>query len=192
VICGISLGGNVLLKWLGELGAQRPRQLRAAVAASVPYDLEACSRYMEHGFARVYVNHFVRSLRAKTLVKLERYPDLCDRQALLRARTFWEFDDAVTGPVHGFAGAHDYYARSSSLQVLAKIRVPALLMSARDDPFLPPEVLERVRQIARSTDQLFIEHSARGGHVGWIEGGAWRPRYHMDERAVSWLASMMP
>lgn len=191
VICGVSLGGNVLLKWLGELGEQRLPQLRAVVAASVPFDLEAGSRYMEHGFARIYVAHFLKTLRTKTLEKLERYPDLCDRMKLLDARTFWEFDDAVTGPVHSFAGAHDYYAKSSSIQFLERVRVPTLLLNALDDPFLPRAVLERVSAIVAQNPALTLELTRAGGHVGWIAGQPWQPRYYMEERAVAWLAHML-
>jgi hypothetical protein len=190
VVCGVSLGGNVLLKWLGEQGANVPAQIKRAAAASVPYDLEAGARLMEHGFARVYVKHFLDTLIEKTARKLERYPDLCDFEKLRRARTFFEFDDALTGPVHGFAGAHDYYERSSSIHFLDAIRVPTLLMNAWNDPFLPKSVLEKVRSIARGNLHLFVEFPLTGGHVGWVAGQPWSQRYYMEERVVQWLGDI--
>jgi hypothetical protein len=189
VMCGVSLGGNVLLKWLGEQGMSVPAQIKRAAAVSVPYDLEAGARLMENGFARVYVHHFLDTLVAKTLKKLERYPDLCDLNRLRAARTFFEFDDALTGPVHGFDGAHDYYRRSSSIHFLDDIRVPTLLMSAWDDPFLPPSVLVAVRNIARRNQHLFVEFPLTGGHVGWVAGPPWSQRYHMESRVVEWLST---
>jgi len=187
VLCGVSLGGNVLLKWLGEQGTEVPREVQRAAAVSVPYDLEAGARHMERGFAVVYVRHFLETLRAKALRKLELHPDLCDRERLLAARTFWEFDDVLTGPVHGFAGAHDYYSRSSSIAFIDKIRVPTLLMSSWDDPFLPQAVLERVRDIAAKNRHLHIEFTRGGGHVGWVAGSPWSQHYHMEEHVVEWL-----
>ena len=188
VLCGVSLGGNVILKWLGEQRERVPPEVKRAAAVSVPYDLEAGARFMEHGFAPMYVRHFLKTLTAKTLKKLERYPDLCDRGKLLAAKSFWDFDDALTGPVHGFTGAHDYYFRSSSIRFLDKIRVPTLLMSAWDDPFLPSRILEQVREIARGNPNLHLEFSPKGGHTGWIEGNPWNQRYYMEERVVRWLA----
>jgi hypothetical protein len=186
---GVSLGGNVLLKWLGERGRQVPVQVRRAAAVSVPFDLAAGSRFLEHGLARVYVRHFLRSLRAKTLAKLERYPDLCDRERLAAARTFWEFDDAVTGPVHGFRDAREYYERSSSIAFLQSVAVPTFLLSARNDPFVPPSVVDRVREIAKANPHLHLEVTEAGGHVGWVSGSLWGARYYMEERVMGWLAS---
>ena len=190
VLAGVSLGGNVLLKWLGEQGGAVPVQIKRAAAASVPFDLEAGARFMEKGFARVYVKHFLDTLKVKTLEKLKLYPDLCDREKLLASRTFWEFDDALTGPVHGFEGAHDYYKRSSSLQFLSKIRVPTLLMNAWNDPFLPRFALERVSKVALDSPFLSTDFSKRGGHVGWVDGQPWVQGYYMERRVVSWLEEM--
>jgi predicted alpha/beta-fold hydrolase len=188
VICGVSLGGNVLLKWLGEQSTRVPSQIKRAAAVSVPYDLEAGARLMEHGFSRVYVRHFLATLVAKTVAKLETYPDLCDREKLLAARTFFDFDDVLTGPLHGFSGAHDYYERSSSIHFLADVRVPTLLMSAWNDPFLPISVLRAVQNVAKQHEYLFVEFSLGGGHVGWVAGQPWAQRYHMEGRVVAWLA----
>jgi uncharacterized protein len=189
VLCGVSLGGNVLLKWLGERGRGVPAQVKRAAAVSVPFDLEAGARLMEKGFARVYVRHFLETLVEKTEKKLERYPDLCDIERLRTARTFFEFDDQLTGPVHGFAGAHDYYRRSSSIHFLDDIRVSTLLMNAWDDPFLPKAVLVNVRNIARRNQHLFVEFPLSGGHVGWVAGQPWSQRYYMEGRVVRWLAT---
>ena len=190
VMCGVSLGGNVLLKWLGEQGDHLPVQVERAAAVSVPFDLEAGARLMEHGFAQVYVRHFIATLFAKAVQKLQRYPDLCDAVRLRRARTFFEFDDTLTGPVHGFAGAHDYYKRSSSIHYLDKVRVPALLISAWNDPFLPREVLAAVRNMASGNPYLFVEFPLSGGHVGFVAGQPWSQRYYMEDRVVEWLANV--
>lgn len=185
---GVSLGANVLLKWLGDHATTIPVEIRAAAAVSTPFDLAAGSRYLERGFSSRYVHFFVRSLREKAFAALERHPTLpIDRRALDRARTFLEFDDAVTAPVHGFRDAADYYARSSSLPVLANIRVPTLLLSAMDDPFLPMVVLDEVRRIAAANPSLELDFTPQGGHVGWVTGPPWRPRYHMESRVTDWL-----
>lgn len=185
---GVSLGANVLLKWLGEQGDRTPPELRRAAAISTPFDLAAGSRHLERGFSRVYVRHFVKGLRAKALRTLARHPGLpVDRGRLLAARSFWDFDDVFTGPVHGFAGADDYYARSSSLGFLDRITVPTLLHSAVDDPFLPAAILDRVREVARRTPALTVDFTPHGGHVGWVAGPPWAPIYWMEHRVTHWL-----
>ena len=191
-LVGFSLGGNVLLKWLGEQGDEIPREVRAAAAVSVPFDLERGSRFIERGFARVYTKHFLRTLRAKARMKLARDPDLFDSSALERAHTLFEFDDVVTAPVHGFEGATDYYRRSSSLRFLTSIRRPTLLLSAYDDPFLPPDVLHEVERLARENHCLSVEFHQRGGHVGFISGRIpWAPRYYAEERVMDFLEDFL-
>jgi predicted alpha/beta-fold hydrolase len=186
---GVSLGGNVLLKWLGERG---DRPLRAAAAVSVPYDLEAGARAISRGFSRIYDMSFLRSLRRKAISKLARYPELFDRDRLARARNVFEFDDAVTAPVHGFADARDYYTRSSSRHFLARIRVPTLLLSAFDDPFLPREVLTEIRAVAATNRCLAPEFHEGGGHVGFVGGPwPWRARYFAEERVFAFLERAM-
>ncbi len=188
---GVSLGANVLLKWLGEQGGKVPGEVRRAVAVSTPFDLHEGSRHLERGFSRVYSRHFVRSLKAKATAALERHPSLpVERDRVLASRTFWEFDDAFTGPVHGFAGADDYYARSSSIHFLPRITVPTLLLSAVDDPFLPRVVLDRVRSTAAANDRLEFEFTPEGGHVGWVMGAPWAPRYYLDSRIPDWLSRL--
>lgn len=191
LLTGVSLGGNVLLKWLGE-GSASTRRVRAAAAVSVPFDLEAGARRISEGVSRIYDWSFLRSLRRKALRKLARYPDLFDEPKLVRARNVFEFDDAVTAPVHGFASAVDYYARASSMSFLARIRVPTLLLSAENDPFLPSAVLERVRRVASDNPHLSIEFVAGGGHVGFVSGPLpWRARYYAEERVFRFFDGMM-
>jgi uncharacterized protein len=190
-LAGVSLGGNVLLKWLGERGVEDvPAAVRGAAAVSVPFDLARGSRRISQGFSRVYERFFLRSLVAKARRKLAHHPDLCEATALDRVRTIWDFDDAVTAPLHGFRDALDYYTRSSSIHFLSGIRVPTLLLSAVDDPFLPPEVLDDVRSIARHNPALEVEFVGRGGHVGFISGRVpWRPLYYAEWRAADFLAA---
>jgi len=189
-LTGFSLGGNVLLKWLGERGNDLPPEVRGAAAVSVPFDLERGSRFIERGFSRIYTRHFLRTLRAKARAKLARDPDLFDAAALERARTLFAFDDAVTAPVHGFADALDYYRRSSSIRFLPSIRRPTLLLSAYDDPFLPSAVLGEVATMARANPCLVPEFHRRGGHVGFIAGRwPWSPRYYAEDRVLSFLRS---
>ncbi|MEP6993615.1 MAG: alpha/beta fold hydrolase [Acidobacteriota bacterium] len=185
---GSSLGGNVLLKWLGEHPGQR--DVAAAVALSTPYDLGASGRYMESAGGRVYVRNFLRTLRAKALEAARRFPEAAakiDIPRTLTARTFWEFDDAANAPLHDFAGADDYYRRASSIGFLPRVATPTLCMSSQDDPFLPREALERARSCAGKAVEFLI--TARGGHIGWVTG-RWpgRPRYFAEQVAVDWLA----
>lgn len=188
---GVSLGGNVLLKWLGE-GSATANGVRAATAVSVPFDLEAGARKISEGVSRIYDWSFLRSLRQKARTKLTRYPDLFDDEKLGRARNVFEFDDTVTAPVHGFANAVDYYSRSSSLGFLARIRTPTLLLSAVNDPFLPPAVLDRARAEAQSNPNLTVEFVNQGGHVGFVEGWApWRAEYYAERRMFRFFDAAM-
>ena len=172
---GASLGGNVLLKWLGEHPGQR--DVAAAATMSVPYDLGAGADHIN----RLYVARFLRTLKAKALLR-----DGLDRDAVLRAHTFRQFDDAATAPLHGFRDADDYYVRSSSIRFLDKITTPTLCLSAEDDPFLPRGVLPRAR--AAASDAVEIRVSPRGGHTGFIAGALpWRCEYWAEELMVSWL-----
>lgn len=188
-LVGVSLGGNVLLKYLGERGDDVPDAVRAAAAISVPFDLARGSRHISRGFSKIYERYFIKSLRSKALAKFERYPDLCDRAVVERVRTLWEFDDAVTAPVHGFRDATDYYTQSSSIHFLRGVRRPTLLLSAGDDPFLPKAVLDEVRAIARENAALQVEFVSRGGHVGFVSGRLpWRPTWWAEWRALEFLA----
>ncbi|WP_025410245.1 YheT family hydrolase [Gemmatirosa kalamazoonensis] len=191
-ICGVSLGGNVLLKYLGERGPEVPGAVFAAIAVSVPYDLARGARHIGRGFARVYERNFLRSLRGKVVAKRERFPDLADDATLRRARSIWDFDDVVTAPVHGFRDAADYYARSSALGFLAGVHVPTLLLSAADDPFLPAAVLDEVRAAAADNPALYVEFTAHGGHVGFVGGRApWRVEYYAERRTFEFLGERL-
>lgn len=189
VASGVSLGGNVLLKYLGEKGDAVPSQLKAAVAISVPFDLARSSLQIQTGFARLYQWHFMRSLRRKALMKLTQFPDIAPVEALARTRTMYDFDDVITAPLHGFASADDYYTRSSSLGWLHGIRRPTLLLSSTDDPFLPPDVFDQVRRIAADNAWLALEFHPRGGHAGFIAAEGHRLKYFAEKRACDFLAS---
>jgi predicted alpha/beta-fold hydrolase len=190
VLAGFSLGGNVLLKWLGEQGAGLPPQVKAAAAVSVPYDLERGSRHIERGFSRLYTRHFLATLRRKAFRKLAQHPGLFDGARLNDARSLYDFDETVTAPVHGFRGASDYYSRSSSFQFLPGICHSTLLLSAYDDPFLPREVLSDVAKVASTNPALTVEFHEHGGHVGFVAGHVpWRPIYYAEERVIGFLST---
>jgi uncharacterized protein len=184
---GVSLGGNVLLKWLGESAGRTA--VAAAAALSTPYDLAASARHLETRRGRAYVGNFLSTLRRKAIDAAGRFPEAAERMNLprvLRARTFREFDDAATAPLHGFAGADDYYRRSSSLFFLPRITTPTLCVSAEDDPFLGAESLARARSAASSSVAFHV--TERGGHIGFVGGiNPWRPVYWAEELAVGWL-----
>ena len=188
-IAGVSLGGNVLLRFLGERGTDLPRQLIAAAAISVPFDLLRSSRRINRGFSRVYQRYFLDSLRRKASEKQRRFPDLAAPDAIAGLRTLEEFDDLITGPLHGYRDAEDYYRRASSLPVLDRIGLNTLLLSAADDPMLPREVLDDVRAVARHNPKLRIEFVDRGGHAGFIAGSSpWRPFYYAEYRVGEFFA----
>ncbi len=186
IACGVSLGGNVLTKLVGDAGLPLPSTLRAAVGVSVPFDLERGSRHISRGVTSMYERWFLRSLRVKALEKASRYPDRFPApETIARIRTLWEFDDLITGPLHGFAGASDYYTRSSAKHFVQSARIPLLLLSAADDPFLPSDVLDEVREHARRNPLVQTEFVPHGGHVGFVTGDS--PR-----RSRSYLAERIP
>jgi uncharacterized protein len=184
---GVSLGGNVLLKWLGENPGER--LVAAAATLSVPYDLAAGDRHMASFPSALYVRAFVKTLVPKAESILRRFPETAARIDLPRAARAWtfrEFDDAATAPLHGFAGADDYYARSSSLRVLGAITAPTLCLSALDDPFVPPESVDAAR--AAASPPVRFRVTERGGHAGWVAADGLRPVYWGEEEAISFLA----
>lgn len=191
IVCaGLSLGGNVLLKYLGERGDRLPTQVLAAVAISAPVDLKQSAYALDHGFARVYGRRLVKSLKRKALAKLERFPDLADRQALIKVRTLKEFDDLVTAPVHGFKDAEAYWAASSANQFLPHIARPTLLINARNDPFFPPQYLPQPERVGNPW--LTMDYPASGGHLGFVSGAwPWKPIMWADERAVEFLREQL-
>lgn len=164
---GVSLGGNALLKWLGEQGVTAGRLITAAAAISAPLDLAASDASLTCGFNRLYARHFLKRLIPKALTKLERYPGLYRADAVRAARSLRSFDDVVTAPLHGFRDAADYYARSSAKQFLPAIAAPTLLLNALNDPFLPAAALPGPGQMSSS---LTLETPGAGGHVGFVHG----------------------
>ena len=192
LLAGVSLGGNVLLKFLGERGVAVPGRVVAAAAVSVPYDLARSSRHIDRGFSRVYQSHFLRSLERKAALKHAAFPDRLPPAAVARSRSLYAFDDDVTAPLHGFVDAEDYYSQSSAIRWLPGVAVPTLLLSAIDDPFLPADVLDQVRHIAAANPALEIEFVKRGGHVGFIGGRVpWRPIYYLERRLGEFFAERL-
>jgi len=184
---GYSMGGNVLLKWLGERGANAP--LAAAVAVSVPYTLSLTADRLTRGLSRIYQRRLIGDLRAKLRRKFSHRASPIDLERAHGSRNFWEFDDRVTAPLHGFKDVHDYYSRSSSRQYLRDISVPTLMLHAEDDPFMTPEGLPSHDELSPS---IALEVSARGGHVGFVHGNLpWRPRYWLEERIPAFLESYL-
>ncbi|MBL8482643.1 MAG: hydrolase [Rhodocyclaceae bacterium] len=162
---GVSLGGNALLCWLGAQGAQAGAVISAAAAVCAPLDLALCGRALERGFARVYTRHFLRSLKPRALAKLQRWPGSVNAAAVHKARTLYEFDDAVTAPLHGYHGAQDYWTRASAKHVLGQIALPTLILHARNDPFVPLRSLPAPEQLPAN---VTLEVTAEGGHVGFV------------------------
>jgi predicted alpha/beta-fold hydrolase len=174
---GVSLGGNVLLKWLGERGAGAAERVPRAAAISAPLDLAAAANALDRGVNRLlYTRMFLGTLKPKSLAKLERFPGLYDDARLRRARTFREFDDLVTAPLHGFRDAEHYWRLSSSGAYLQHVRVPTLLVNARNDPFLPEPAL--LAAAANASGVVEREFPPRGGHVGFRP--AWLARRLME------------
>ena len=166
-VVGVSLGGNAFAKWLGENGEAARDIVDRAVVVSAPMDLMAAGDALEKGFALLYARHFLGTLKKNSLAKLERFPGLFDGNAVARARTLREFDDAFTAPVHGFRDCDDYYVKSSAKAFLSAVHVPTLLVNARDDPFLPEAALPTEREVSAA---VRLEFPARGGHVGFVSG----------------------
>jgi predicted alpha/beta-fold hydrolase len=188
-VVGVSIGGNVLLKWLGEQGDAAPTPLAGAVAISVPFDLEACARMMDQGLPKVlYTASFIRSLHVKTRAKARVHPGFVDVSAALRATTFAAYDRAVTAPLHGFADEIDYWRRASSGRYLTHIRRPTLLLHALDDPFIPSSSLPDPRGLPPAVHAEFVPI---GGHAGFVEGAPWRAGSWAERRAVEFLAAVL-
>ncbi|MEO0456138.1 MAG: alpha/beta fold hydrolase [Cyanobacteria bacterium P01_A01_bin.114] len=190
VCIGISLGGNVLLKYLGEQGQTVPNQLKGAVTISTPFDLNAGIVYVEEGLSLLYVRRFIKSLKRKTFQKLEHYPDLVDRQSLRSVKTLSDFDELFTAPVHGFPNAETYWRSSSSIHFLSAIRRPTLLINAQDDPFYPAKALP-YQQVA-DNDFLTGLFPRQGGHGAFIDGGwPFRLSCWADQQALTFLHKIL-
>lgn len=175
---GVSLGGNALLLWLGMQGAAAGGVIDAAAAVSAPLDLTACGHHLARGFNRVYTRDFLASLKLHAAEKLARFPGAFDGARLRAARTLYEFDDAYTAPVHGFADAADYWRRASAKPWLGQIALPTLVLNARNDPFMPAGALPQAQAVSAA---VRLELPAQGGHVGFVSGAfpgtlAWLPQ----------------
>ena len=175
---GVSLGGNALLKWLGEQGPAANAVVNAAAAVSAPVDLMASGDALGRGFNRVYTRNFLTTMRRKTLAKLALFPDLCDRRLMQAARTLRDFDNVVTAPLHGYRDTDDYWTRASAKPVLKHISVPTLMLNARNDPFLPAAALPIATELSAA---VTVDFPATGGHVGFVTGAFpgrldWLPR----------------
>ena len=176
-LAGFSLGGNVVLKLLGELGDEARGLVTAAAACSVPIDLEACCRQMMKPENRIYERRFVRSLKGRYLRRAAEYPDVYKTAGLDQIRTVMEFDDSITAPYFGFGDAERYYATQSSQHVLERIAVPVLMIQAQDDPLIPYPVYERQSAFQRNP-YLRLVATQHGGHVGFIARRP--PRFWLD------------
>ncbi len=189
-LVGFSLGGNVVAKYLGERGDDVPDDVRAAAVISVPFDLAGCGRALDGpGLAAwIYRERFLRQLRRKVTAKARRLAHI-DAGRGLSARTLRDFDDAVTGPLHGFTGADEYYARSSSRAYLAGVHRPLLVIQAEDDPFVPASTLPLAALAANP--RITLELHREGGHVAFVDGWPWRTRRYAELRAVEFLAAQL-
>ena len=182
---GYSLGGNVLLKWLGETGTDNP--LSAALAISVPYKLADCAERLNHGFSLIYQKILLAIMLRATRQKYARRDDI-DLRVTRRLRTIRDFDNCITAPLHGFRDVEHYYGNASSFPYLQHIRTPTLLLHARNDPFMWPSTLPAENDLS---DQVTLELSPDGGHVGFISGSPLRPVYWLEQRIPEYIESFL-
>ncbi len=184
-IVGYSLGGNVLLKWLGEQSDKV--SIKAAVAVSVPLMLDICATEIHRGFSRIYETALLRTLRHKTRQKAlkfgsDKLPKLED---ISKLNSFWKFDDQVTAPAHGYKNAEDYYNKASSRQFVKYIKIPTLIIQSKDDPFMNATVLPDMHEIPA---EVILETNSHGGHVGFIQGKwPWQAEYYLEQRIPNFL-----
>jgi hypothetical protein len=182
-VVGYSLGGNVLLKWLGETGARTP--IHAAVAVSVPFLLGAAADRLEVGFSRLYQWELMQRMRRSVRKKSQTVALPLDLAQVARLRTFREFDEHVTARLHGFAGAEDYYAQSSSRQFLHRIATPTLIVHSKDDPFMTSGTVPTRAELSAAIE---FELCDTGGHVGFVADSLpWRPRFWLEEKIPAFL-----
>ena len=184
---GFSLGGNVLLKWLGETGQANP--LRAATAVSVPFELNKAVKRFQRGFSQIYQWHLLKCLRKRLTKKFRQHQALPFFPTLANLKTIWEFDEKITAPLHGFAGAEEYYSLCSSRQYLSKIRIPTLLVHAQDDPFMTQDLIPEQEELA---EPVKLELTPTGGHVGFVSGRfPWRSEYWLEKRVPAFLKTYL-
>lgn len=189
-VLGYSLGGNVLLKWMGEVGDAAPAHVAGAAAVSPPFDLAACSHQCDTRYGGAISRRFLATLIPKAIAKAEQHPGAYDPEAVRRCRTFHAFDDLVTAPVHGFDDAAHYYATQSCGPFLSAIRRPTLVVAAVDDPLCRAEVIPR--RVLEDSPHLTSHLSERGGHVAFISGGTpWRPRRWAESAALRFFEAVL-
>ena len=185
IAVGVSLGGNALLRWAGEMGEAAAAVVSAVASVSAPLDLAAGGHAIGRGFNRlVYTRMFLQTMKPKAYAKLAQHPGLFDRQAMQRARDLYEFDNIFTAPLHGFQNTDDYWARASAKPHLSRIRIPALALNARNDPFVPADSLPRPGEVGPSVTLWQPEH---GGHVGFADGRWPGHVRHMPQAVGRWL-----
>lgn len=180
-LAGVSLGGNAMLKWLGEQGSAAGKRVRAAAAICAPLDLTLSGAALDRGLNRAYTWHFLRSLKPKALAKCAAFGGRFDAPRIAQARTLHEFDDAYTAPAHGFAGVDDYWRRASSRALLQDIEVPTLLLHADNDPFVPVAALPQQAELPAA---VLAERTPGGGHVGFVTAAG-------DTPGRSWLSERL-
>lgn len=180
---GYSLGGNVLLKWLGETKANNP--LKAAIAVSVPFELHKAASRIECGFSRFYQWYFLRCLRERLSAKFTKVPTDVDVNFLNQLQTMREFDDKYTAPLHGFCNVDHYYQVASSRQYLRHIQIPTLIVHAKDDPFMTEDIIPQPEELSSCIE---LEITNEGGHVGFVSGTyPWKPQYWLEDRVTQYL-----
>ncbi|MDO6474270.1 hydrolase [Alteromonas sp. 1_MG-2023] len=191
VAIGFSLGGNMLLKLLGENPGQK--WLQAAMAVSAPVKLDACSDSIGEGFSKVYQNYLLKSMKATLTSKMRKldYKDLLSLtvEHAGKLASFREFDEKVTAPLHGFKDAQDYYEKCSAYPFLSAIHCPTLIVHSLDDPFMSPSIVPDATALSRN---VTLELSEFGGHVGFMQGGFLRPVVWLQQRAVDYFSEFLP
>ena len=186
---GVSLGGNALLRWAEEAGDSAARTASVVCAVSSPIDLTAGGRAIGEGFNRqVYTRMFLRSMKPKALRKLAQHPGLFSREKLLAARDLYEFDNVFTAPLHGFKGTDDYWLRGSAKPHLHHIRIPALVLNARNDPFVPASSLPGAHEVGR---HVTLWQPAHGGHVGFPDGRWPGHVLTLPEAVMGWIKQQL-
>ena len=180
---GYSLGGNVLLKYLGESQSETP--LAAATAICVPLDLHVCARALNTGLSTIYQRHLLKLMKESVVRKFDRYTATFDWDRAMNAKTFAEFDNFITAPLHGFNGVNDYYDQCSATHFLSNIERPTLIINSLDDPFMTPDVLPTADKLS---DDVTLEVAKNGGHVGFIDGGTpFSPTFYLPGRIIEFL-----
>jgi hypothetical protein len=184
---GYSLGGNALLKYLGEY--KDNSHLEAAAAVSVPYTLSNSASKLEKGFSRIYQRHLLNRLVDKTLSKFQDRQAPVDIANINKLNTFKSFDHHITAPIHGFKSGEDYYEQSSSRQYLDKITTPTLLIHSKDDPFMSVDAIPNQGELS---DSVTLELSNHGGHVGFVSGNTpWNAKYWLEQRIPEFLGTYL-